>query len=117
MAAMSDVASPSSTASSDRLEAARAALARHDWTSGFALMSELDQEGDLEATDLERFAEAAFFAARSDAALDIKERAFKRHELDGDAVRAAYVAIDVGRTYGYAGKRSIASAWTRRAER
>ena len=33
------------------------------------------------------------------------------------SVRAAYLALDVARSYGYAGKPSIASAWSRRAER
>ena len=46
----------------------------------------------------------------------MKERAFKAHEAESNNLRAAYLALDVARTYGYAGKPSIASAWTRRAE-
>ena len=49
--------------------------------------------------------------------MDVKERAFKAYEADGDELRAAFLAIDIGRKYGYAGKSSIASAWRHRAER
>jgi class 3 adenylate cyclase len=116
MAGMSDVAPPA-TEADDLVEAGRAALARHAWTDAFDLLSRADRAAGLSAADLESLASAAFFAARSDAELEIKERAFQAHERDGNATRAAYLAIDIARAYGYAGKHSIASAWKRRAER
>ena len=59
----------------------------------------------------------AFFAAQADLEIEVKERAFKAYEAEGNGLRAAYLALDIARKYGYAGKPSIASAWTRRAER
>ena len=74
-----------------------------------------DQGGQLSGADLESLALAAFFAARADAALDVKERAFKAYLAEGNDLRAAFLAIDVARTYGFQGKNSIAAAWGSRA--
>ncbi len=113
---MSNARRPTPTAQPEPLQAGREAFARHAWLEAFERLSEADRERPLGAMDLESLALAAFFAARADAELDIKERAFKAHEADGNLVRAAYLAIDVARTYGFRGKPSIASAWRRRAE-
>jgi class 3 adenylate cyclase len=114
---MSKATSEAATAPTDPLQAGRDALARHDWLDGFALLSEADRDGQLSGADLETLAQAAFFAARADVELDVKERAFKAYVAEGNEVRAAYLAVDLAHTYGYAGKHSIASAWSGRAER
>ena len=114
---MSEVTSPTSAAPADPLQAGRDALARHDWREAFELLSRADSEGSLAGADLEALALAAFFAARGGVDVDVKERAFKVYQAEGNDLRAAYLAIDLARGYGYAGKPSIASAWTRRAER
>jgi class 3 adenylate cyclase len=114
---MSDVEQATAAAPSDPLEAGRAALARHDWQAAFDRLSEVDGPDGLAADDLEGLAMAAFFVARPDVQTDAKERAFKRHEADGNALRAAFMATDIARFYGYQGKGAIASAWRRRAER
>jgi tetratricopeptide (TPR) repeat protein len=114
---MSEVTSPASSAPADPLQAGRDALARHDWREAFELLSRADSEGSLAGADLEALALAAFFAARGGVDVDVKERAFKVYQAEGNDLRAAYLAIDLARGYGYAGKPSIASAWTRRAER
>ena len=114
---MSEATPPTPTAGTDPLEAGRAALARHAWPEAFEQLSLADRAGQLSGSDLESLALAAFFAARADVELDVKERAFKAHEAEGNELRAAYQALDVARRYGMAGKSSIASAWTRRAER
>jgi class 3 adenylate cyclase len=101
----------------DALAAGRDALARHAWPEAFAQLSDADRTGALSGADLEALALAAFFDAHADVGLDAKERAFKAHEAEGNDLRAAYVALDVARSYGFAGKHSIASAWARRAER
>ena len=106
-----------STADTDPLEAGRAALARHDWPEAFEQLSLADREGQLSGADLESLSLAAFFAARADVELDVKERAFKAYQAEGNDLRAAYLALDVARSYGFQGKHSIASAWTGRAER
>jgi class 3 adenylate cyclase len=118
MAVMSDAGpGAATTTSSDPLEAGRDALARRAWTEAFERLSEADRDGRLAADDLEGLAMAAFFAARADVELEVKERAFKAHEAAGNAIRAGYLAVDIARAYGYAGKPAISSVWKRRAER
>ena len=108
---------PVGPAEQDLLAAGRQALSRHRWEEAFALLTRADGEGNLSGEDLESLAEAAFFAARADLEIEIKERAFKAHQADGNELRAAYVALRLARDYWYRGKVSIASAWGRRGER
>lgn len=117
MPAMTEVTSQASPPDVDPLTAGRQALARHDWTAAFEQLSLADRETPLSGADLETLAMAAFFAARADAESEVKERAFRAYEAEGNALRAAYLALDIGRWYGFRGKLSIAAAWTRRAER
>ena len=114
---MSDVGDIAAPAPPGPLEAGRAAVARHAWQEAVDRLSEADRLEGLAANDLEGLALAAFFIARADIQADAKERAFKRHESDGNVVRAAYLAADIARTYGYQAKHAIAAAWRRRAER
>lgn len=101
----------------EQIRLARAALDRHEWQAAFDHLSAGSLTAPLSGPDLEMQAVAAFFSARADLALEIKERAFLAHQRDGDELRAAYLAVDIAREYGYAGKASIASAWTGRAIR
>ena len=117
MPGMSDVIPSTSAAAADPVQAGRDALVRHAWPEAFEQLSQADREGQLSGADLEALALAAFFAAHADVELGVKERAFKVHEAEGHDLRAAYLALDIARRYGFAGKHSIASAWTRRAER
>ena len=116
MPAMSD-APPTSATPPEPLRAGRDALLRHAWVDAFEQLSKADREGQLNGADLESLALASFFGAHADGELAVKERAFKAHESEGNPVRAAYLAIDIARAYGYAGKFSLASAWKGRAER
>ena len=113
---MADIV-PDLSPTADPLAAGRAALARHAWQEAFDRLSEADRLGLLGADDLEALASASFFAARADLELEASERAFARHEADGNQVRAAYLAAAIARTYGHQGKAAIARAWQRRAER
>ena len=111
--------SPAVGASPATLTAAQAALDRHDWPAAFEILHAADQ-ADPEALDgsaLELLSLTAFFVARPDVQVDARERAFKRHEAAGNTLRAAYLAADLARFYGYQGKFAIASAWKRRGER
>jgi class 3 adenylate cyclase len=111
--------SPSSTemSLSDDLRAGREALARHAWADAFERLSQADRTGTLSGADLESLALASWFTGRADHELEVKERSFKTHLAAGDQLRAAYVALDVAKTYGYQGKTSIASAWLQRGSR
>jgi class 3 adenylate cyclase len=104
-------------AATDPVQVGRDAMVRHAWQEAFEQLSQADREGQLSGADLESLALAAFFAARADVELAVKERAFKVHEAEGNELRAAYLALDIAREYNYSGKHSIASAWTHRAER
>ena len=118
MPGMTDVKPPTFTPHTDPVRAGREALARHAWLEAFEQLSQADRDGGLSAgTDLEALALASFFGAHADGELTAKERAFKAYEAEGNDLRAAYLAIDIARWYGYGGKYSIASAWKRRAER
>ena len=118
MPGMTDVKPPTFTPHADPLRAGRDALARHAWLEAFEQLSQADRDGGLSAgADLEALALASFFGAHADGELTAKERAFKAYEADGNELRAAYLAIDIARWYGYAGKYSIATAWKRRAEK
>jgi class 3 adenylate cyclase len=116
MRSMADTV-PDLSPTADPLAAGRAALARHAWQEAFDRLSEADRLGLLGADDLEALASASFFAAKADLELEASERAFARHEADGNQVRAAYLAAAIARTYGHQGKAAIARAWQRRAER
>lgn len=117
MRGMSEAQPPVIAPAADPVQAGRDALARHDWTDAFDQLSVADRESQLSGADLEALALAAFFTAQADLQQAVKERAFKAYEAEGNHVRAAYIALDIGRYLGYSGKHSIASAWTRRAER
>jgi class 3 adenylate cyclase len=117
MPGMTEASPPIAAAPPTPLQAGHDALARHDWLEAYERLSVADREGSLSGADLEELALAAFFAAHADVELEVTERAFKAHEAEGNELRAAYLAIDVARKYGYVGKISIASAWLRRAER
>ena len=114
---MGDPTSLAGTMARDPLEVGRAALLRHDWAAAFDALSEADEAGRLTGRDLEDLALATFFTAQGGRDREFKERAFKAYEADGDTLRAAYVAVDIARQYGYEGQRSIAAVWIRRAER
>jgi class 3 adenylate cyclase len=101
---------------SDLVRAGRDALARHAWTDAFDLLSRAEEEHALAGADLEALAEAAFFAGRGDARIEIKERAYQAYLGEGDRPRAAYLALDVASEHLLRGHASIAAAWARRAE-
>lgn len=114
---MSEVASPASESASDPVQAAREALARHDWSTAFELLSRVDGERSLSGAELEMLGMAAFFVARADLETDAKVRAFKAFLAEGNEIRAAYLAVDLARVAVHTGRSSIASGWVRRAER
>ncbi len=114
---MSERVVPTEPTPAEALTKGKAALRRHAWSEAFSLLSQADGDGALRAEDLEALAEAAFFAAQPDAATGARERAFAAYLEAGNELRAAYLALQLAREYGYGGKPSIASAWMRRGER
>jgi class 3 adenylate cyclase len=81
------------------LAAARDALEEHRWQEAFDLLARADREGRLGATDLEALAQAAWFNAQPDVAVEAKERAFKAYVAQGNKARAAAMAFDLSREW------------------
>ena len=102
---------------SSDLTAARDALQEHRWQEAFDLLVRADRGERLAATDLEALAQAAWFTARPDLAMEARERAFKAYFADGIRARAAKIAFELSREYVSKQKFSIASAWAARGER
>ena len=103
MPGMSEGMPPSTSAPASPLDRGRDALARHAWQEAFEQLSQADRGGQLSGADLESLALASFFGAQAAGELGVKERAFKAHEAEGNELRAAYLAVDIARAYGYAG--------------
>jgi class 3 adenylate cyclase len=105
------------TGGSADLRAAHDALEGHRWREAFDLLSNAEREGSLEPEDLQALANAAWFTAQPDLAIEAKERAFKAYLDREDRSRAAALAFDIAQEYGSKQKLSIASAWMSRGER
>jgi class 3 adenylate cyclase len=99
------------------LTAARDALREHRWQEAFDRLARADRGGRLGASDLEALAQAAWFTAQPDLAVEAKERAYRAYSTDGNKARAAKIAFELKREYVSKRKFSIASAWAARGER
>ena len=99
------------------LAAARDALEGHRWQEALDLLTRADGEGRLGASDLQALAQAAWFTAQPDLAVEARERAFKAYIVDGNKAQAAAIAFELTREYHNKQKFSIASAWAARGER
>ncbi|HEY6570223.1 MAG TPA: hypothetical protein VIZ22_08040, partial [Candidatus Limnocylindrales bacterium] len=113
---MTETTAPTGSPVADPLAAGRVAYGRHEWREAFDRLGEADRAGSLGGEDLESLSTAAFFAAEATAGNEAKERAYRAYVAEGNAVRAAYLALDIAHEHGYAGRHSMASAWLRKAE-
>ena len=114
---MSEPAAPTESGAPGALRAGREAFGRHAWRDAFEQFRQADAVITLDGADLESLATAAFFAGHADLRVVFAERAFLAYQRGGDAIRAAYVALQIAAAYALRGKLSVTSAWTRRAER
>jgi class 3 adenylate cyclase len=99
------------------LAAAHEALEGHRWQDAFDLLTRADRDGRLGASDLQALAQAAWFTANPDLAVEARERAFKAYIADGNKARAAAIAFELTREYHMKQRFSIASAWAARGDR
>ncbi|HKT59349.1 MAG TPA: hypothetical protein VJQ46_04815, partial [Gemmatimonadales bacterium] len=76
-----------------------------------------DTAGALDAEDLERLGEAAWWLAEATAALRAREQAYRRYRERGDLRSAARVALALSEDYFHRLARSVGQGWLRRAER
>jgi tRNA A-37 threonylcarbamoyl transferase component Bud32/tetratricopeptide (TPR) repeat protein len=104
-------------ADADRLERARAAFARMAWREAYEGLSAADAAGGLEAEDLERLAEAAWWLSDGTASLRARERAYRQYLQRGEPRAAAWVALALAEDHFHRLARSVGQGWLRRAER
>ena len=112
-------ASAVSEPGSDALAAARAALARHDWTAALeAARSRRFEEGSiLEADRADIEADAAWWLGQLDECIAARELAYRTYEEHGHQRRAGQAAVWLWEHHAISARPSIASGWLRRARR
>ena len=114
----SGVREPSSAvAGAEHLEPARAAFARSAWRDAYDGLSAADAAGRLEAEDLERLAEAAWWLSDGTTSLRARERAYRQYVQRGEPRAAAWVALALAEDHFHRLARSVGHGWLRRAER
>ena len=104
-------------ADADPLEQARAAFARTAWREAYDGLRAVDATGTLEAEDLERLAEAAWWLSDGTACVRARERAYRQYVQREDPRAAASVAIALAEHHFHRLARSVGQGWLRRAER
>lgn len=108
---------PAMPAPEERLPAARAALAAHDWQRAYELLSAADLVAPLTAVDLDGLAEAAFWLGRYRESLPARQRAHQAFLQAGDHRRAALAAVMLWLFYACRRQFAVASGWFQRAQR
>ncbi len=101
----------------DHLARARAALARVAWREAYDGLSAAEVAGRLEAEDLERLAEAAWWLSDGTACVHARERAYRQYLRRGEPRAAASVALALTEDHFHRLARSVGQGWLRRAER
>jgi tetratricopeptide (TPR) repeat protein len=98
------------------LSAAREAAERGKWREAFVRFSAAGAARALEAEDLERLAEAAWWLA-DPACLRAREQAYRRYQQRGEREASARVALALAEDHYHRLARSVAQGWLQRAER
>jgi class 3 adenylate cyclase len=101
----------------DALAAARAAYARHAWPEAHSRYREVDAIAELTGEDLDRFAEATWWLADLEGAIDLRERAYAAHLRAGRRADAARSALWLVMDYGARLKPTLARGALSRAKR
>jgi DNA-binding winged helix-turn-helix (wHTH) protein len=101
----------------DSLERASRAVARGAWREAYDALKAADATGTLDAPDLERLAEAAWWLSDGTACVRARERAYREYIRAGQEQAAASVALALAEDYFHGLARSVGQGWLRRAER
>ncbi len=100
---------------SDPIAAGRDAVRRRAWDEAYELLSSADST--LQAEDLQRLAEAAFWSGRLDEALTIRERAYKAYLDEESRPAAAGMALRLSLDYLIKANLPLAGGWLAKGER
>jgi class 3 adenylate cyclase len=111
------VQAPNDEGATPILEAAMAALQRHEWRAAFDGLSAADAAKPLTPAGLELLATAAWWTGQLPVAIETRERAFAEASKAGDIPTAVEVAINLARDYVFKLAMPNATAWVKRAER
>ena len=101
----------------DRLQEGRAAFERHAWRAAYEGLRAADTESPLDAPDLERLGEAAWWLGRLDDVIGGLERAYAGYQSHGQRRDAARTALRLAAEVSHRQEHAVASGWLRRAER
>jgi class 3 adenylate cyclase len=99
----------------DSLRAGREAAAVGAWRDAYDLLR--PARDALEAEDLERLAEAAFWTGKLDEAIELREQAYAAFVEAGDTSKAAMLALTISQDYFGKAALAISSGWFCKAER
>jgi hypothetical protein len=97
------------------LRRARTALAEHAWDEAYELFAALAEHDQLDAGDLERLAEAAWWSAHPTESLEAFERAYAASKAAGDHEHAALLAVRIALEHADRSETALWNGWLRRA--
>ena len=100
----------------DSLNDARSAAVRQAWRAAYDNYATLDAQ-ELTASDLENFAEAAWWRGKLDEAIALRERAQTAFTAAGDRRGAARIALTLSWDYEARGAFAVSHGWLANAER
>lgn len=102
---------------SDHLERARAAHQQCEWATAFEILHGLHEDGTpLEADDLSRLADSAFWLGEYDTCISARERAFANYLTGGDHEAASGSALDLCIDHLWRGRMAVGVGWAERAQ-
>ncbi|HET7855585.1 MAG TPA: adenylate/guanylate cyclase domain-containing protein [Gaiellaceae bacterium] len=100
----------------DSLETARNAAANHAWREAYDAYAVADPR-ELEPSDLERYAEAAWLTGHLDEAISLRERAYAGFSAAGERQDAARLALTLSWDQSARGAFAVSHGWFANAER
>jgi tetratricopeptide (TPR) repeat protein len=95
----------------------RAAFGRGAWREAYDHLAAASASAELEADDLVRLAEAAWWVADGRTSLRAREQAYRAYLQRGDLRVAAAMALALAEDHFHRLARSVGQGWLRRAER
>jgi DNA-binding CsgD family transcriptional regulator len=101
----------------DPLARGRNAYDRLEWRDAYEHLSGADQQGSLDADDLDRLARAAYLTGQVDAANEAWERTYQAFLKRGDIAPAVRCAFWLGITLVLRGEHARGGGWLARAHR
>ncbi|MDK1018375.1 MAG: adenylate/guanylate cyclase domain-containing protein [Actinomycetota bacterium] len=101
----------------DLLVEGRQAHAVHKWNSAYEALTAASETVGLDAEDLARLGDAAYWTGRSDESISLREQAFGVYVREGKSEAAALLAVSLAESHKYRLAKAVSNAWIVRAER